>query len=651
MQQENPSTAQAREAERFRHFIVSVTDYAIYTLSPEGVVITWNAGAQRFKGYREDEIVGRHFSVFYTAEEQARGRPALALEQARTTGKFEDEGWRVRKDGTRFVASVVLDPIWDAAGVLLGFTKITRDVTARRAAQDELHASEERFRLLVQGVTDYAIYMLSPDGVVTNWNEGARRIKGYEAHEVVGRSFAMFYTPEDQAASAPAVALSTALGEGRFEREGWRVRKDGTRFWANVVIDPIRDADGKLLGFAKVTRDITERRLAAEQLERTRESLLQSQKLEAIGKLTGGIAHDFNNLLNVVMNGLDILRTVADRTAQRRAMDAMERAAQRGAALTQQLLAFARQQPLRREAHDVGRVIRSFDAVLHRAVPSRVRLRLRIAPDLPSVLIDPTQFEAALLNLVVNARDAMHDHGDVTIDVDTVRLAAGDVGQLAAGGYVRVAVTDSGTGMAPETVARAVEPFFTTKAVGKGTGLGLSQVYGLAQQCQGDLAITSVMGEGTTVALYFPAIVDADGELANNGHSKAEKVLLVDDQPDVLETAVALFSHLGYDVLSANNGVEALATLRASGDIAILFTDVVMPGIGGIELATIARREFPNVKVILASGYTRSSLQDQSPELDSFDLIPKPYRLSDLIKIVQTVHGDKAGGADQPVSQ
>jgi PAS domain S-box-containing protein len=638
MQQENPLTAQALEAERFRHFIVSVTDYAIYTLSPEGVVITWNAGAQRFKGYREDEIVGRHFSVFYPAEEQARGRPALALEQARTTGKFEDEGWRVRKDGTRFLASVVLDPIWDAAGGLLGFTKITRDITAQRAAQDELHASEERFRLLVQGVTDYAIYMLSPEGVVTNWNEGARRIKGYEADEVVGKSFAMFYTQEDQAAEAPAVALSTALGEGRFEREGWRVRKDGTRFWANVVIDPIHDAGGKLLGFAKVTRDITERRLAAEQLERTRESLLQSQKLEAIGKLTGGIAHDFNNLLNVVMNGLDLLRTVADRTTQGRAMDAMERAAQRGAALTQQLLAFARQQPLRREAHDVGRVIRSFDAVLHRAVPSRMRLRLQVAPDLPNVLIDPTQFEAALLNLVVNARDAVPGDGEVTVAVGTVALAAGEVGQLAAGNYVRVAVSDTGMGMPPETLARAVEPFFTTKAVGKGTGLGLSQVYGLAQQCQGDLAITSVVGEGTTVALYFPAIVDANGEHANNGHSKAEKVLLVDDQPDVLETAVALFSHLGYEVLSANNGTEALETLRGSGDIAILFTDVVMPGIGGIELAKIARREFPNMKVILASGYTRSSLQDQGSELDGFDLIPKPYRLSDLIKILNAAH-------------
>jgi PAS domain S-box-containing protein len=513
MQQQNKSGLDAIEAERFRHFIVSVTDYAIYTLSPEGVVVTWNAGAERFKGYREEEIVGTHFSVFYTEEERARGRPAQALQVATSTGRFEDEGWRVRQDGTRF--------------------------------------------------------------------------------------------------------------------------------WASVVLDPIRDDNGELLGFTKITRDITERRRAAEQLEHARESLFQSQKLEAIGKLTGGIAHDFNNLLNVVMNGLDILRTVGDPAVQVRAMDAMERAAQRGASLTQQLLAFARQQPLRRDAHDLARVIRSFEAVLHRAVPSRMRLLLRLDPDLPSVLIDPTQFEAALLNLVVNARDAMLEHGDVTIDLKRVTLTAAQVGQLPAGDYVSVVVTDGGTGMPPETLARAIEPFFTTKQVGKGTGLGLSQVYGLAQQCEGDLAISSVVGQGTSVALYFPAIVNADRGVGSGERERGttpEKVLLVDDQPDVLETAVTLFGHLGYEVLSANNGIQALETLRSNRDIAILFTDVVMPGLGGIELAKIARRDFPAVKVILASGYTRSSLQNQSSDLDTFELIPKPYRLSDLIKTLNAVH-------------
>jgi PAS domain S-box-containing protein len=638
MQSNNQSAVGVIEAERFRHFIVSVTDYAIYMLSPEGIVATWNAGAERFKGYTAEEIIGRHFSAFYTAEDQARGRPQLALDTARDTGRFVDEGWRVRKDGTHFWASVVLDPIRDDDGVLLGFTKITRDITEQKAAQEELHASEERFRLLVQGVTDYAIYMLSTEGLVTNWNEGARRIKGYQAEEVVGRSFSMFYTPEDIALEAPKAALAAALREGRFEKEGWRVRKDGTRFWAHVVIDPIHDSNGKPLGFAKVTRDITERRLAAENLERAREVLFQSQKLEAIGKLTGGIAHDFNNLLNVVMNGLDLLRMTNDKAMQAKTLDTMERAAQRGASLTQQLLAFARQQPLQQEVHDLGRIVRAFEAVLRRAVPSGMQLRLQLADAPLQAMIDPTQFEAALLNLVVNARDAMSEHGTAVVEASMVTLAEAEVNQLPPGRYVRVAVTDSGAGMTPETLARAVEPFFTTKEVGKGTGLGLSQVYGLSQQCKGGLKIDSRVDEGTTVALFFPVIEAALDSSSGNHDTKAEKALLVDDQADVLETAIGLFSHLGYEVLSANNGEQALATLRDNPDISILFSDVVMPGMSGVELAKIARREFPGMKVVLASGYVKSTLQDNNPDVSAFDLIAKPYRLSDLIKTLSSPH-------------
>ena len=638
MPQNNQYAVDAIEAERFRHFIANVTDYAIYMLSPDGTVVTWNAGAERFKGYRPEEIIGHHFSAFYTEQDQAQGRPAHALELARTSGKFEDEGWRVRKDGTRFWASVVLDPIRDDAGNLLGFTKITRDITQQRAAQEELHASEERFRLLVQGVTDYAIYMLSPTGQVTNWNEGARRIKGYQAEEIVGQHFSVFYTPEDSAAQAPQMALQAALGEGRFEKEGWRVRKDGTRFWAHVVIDAIHAPSGELLGFAKVTRDITERRLANEQLANTREALFQSQKMESIGKLTGGIAHDFNNLLNVVMNGLELLRISGDRINQAKTLDTMERAVQRGAALTQQMLAFARQQPLRQEAHEIGRVIRSFEAVLRRAIPSGMQLRLRLVDDTSQAMIDPTQFEAALLNLVVNARDAISGHGTVDVETATIELSAAEIEQLPAGKYVRVTVKDAGSGMSPETLARAVEPFFTTKEIGKGTGLGLSQVYGMAQQCQGAMKIDSRVGEGTTITLYFPAVAAAAQSAAASHENRAEKVLLVDDQPDVLESAMALFDHLGYEVLSANNGVEALETLRANPDISILFSDVVMPEMNGVELGKIARKEFPEMKVVLASGYVRSTLQDQTPDVEAFDLIAKPYRLSDLIKILNSLH-------------
>jgi PAS domain S-box-containing protein len=619
------------EAERFRHFIASVTDYAIYMLSPEGIVTTWNAGAQRFKGYSATEIIGRHFSLFYTSEDRAAGRPAKALDLARNTGKFEDEGWRVRKDGTRFWASVVIDPIRDDAGELLGFMKITRDVTDKRKAQEALHSSEERFRLLVQGVTDYAIYMLSPEGIVTNWNEGARRIKGYDEAEVVGKHFSLFYTDEDIRAGMPAAALETVRREGRFEKEGWRVRKDGSRFWAHVVIDPIFNTAHELVGYAKVTRDITERRKAAEVFERTKEALFQAQKLDSIGKLTGGLAHDFNNLLNVIINGLDILRTAPDRLTSMKTIDAMARAADRGSTMTKQLLAFARQHPQKVSISSVNRVIGSFEAVLRRALRSNVRLDVALTQIVPRIQVDEAQLESALLNLVVNARDAIQESGTVSVTTSLVSLSPNQVDQLARGQYVKIAVSDTGDGMPPDVIARAIEPFFTTKEVGTGTGLGLSQVYGLVQQSNGGMQIESTPGTGTTVALYFPALEGEDAAATAPGDAN-EKVLLVDDQPDVLEMAVNLFSSLGYDVLSANNAEQALEILRRTPDIAILFSDVVMPGMSGTQLAKAALLHIPTLKVILASGYVGSSLAKEDTDLEQFQLIAKPYRLSDIIK-------------------
>jgi PAS domain S-box-containing protein len=494
----------------------------------------------------------------------------------------------------------------------------------------------ERLRQFIMGVTDYAIYMLSPQGVVVTWNAGAQRFKGYHPDEIIGQHFSMFYTDEDRAGGRPAHALEVARTTGKFEDEGWRVRKDGSRFWASVVIDPIVNPEGELLGFAKITRDITARRVAAEQLERAREQLFQSQKLEAIGKLTGGIAHDFNNLLNVIMNGLELMRMSRDPAIVTKSIDTMSRAAQRGASLTQQLLAFARQQPLRQEPHDAGRVIRSFEAVLRRALPDAMRLHLHLDAELPQAMLDPTQFESALLNLMVNARDAMDGKGDVQLDLSAVTLADNEVDRLPAGRYVRVLVKDSGSGMTPETMARAIEPFFTTKEIGKGTGLGLSQVYGLMQQCQGTLTLDSRVGEGTTVSLYFPAVSN-QGAGEESGPPRAEKVLLVDDQPDVLETAISLFSHLGYEVLAADNGPQALETLRLNPDVAILFSDVVMPGMSGVQLGKTALQDFPHLKVVLASGYVQTALREQMPDVGNFELIAKPYRLSDLIRTLKAL--------------
>lgn len=626
------------DLERFRLFVTSVTDYAIFMLSPEGYVSSWNAGAQRFKGYTEDEIIGRHFSEFYTAADRANGKPARALQTALDEGKFEDEGWRVRKDGSYFWASVVVDPIRDDAGELIGFAKITRDMTERRQAQEELRASEERFRLLVQGVTDYAIYMLSPTGEITNWNAGAQRFKGYTHDEVVGTHFSRFYTEADRASGLPTRALATAVKDGRFESEGWRVRKDGTTFWAHVVIDPIRDEAGELIGFAKVTRDITERRQAAESLDRAKEALFQSQKLEAIGKLTGGVAHDFNNLLAVIVSGIEILSGRLKSPADVKVLESMQRAATRGATLNQQLLSFARQQPLRQEKNHINHLITNFEAVLRRVCDESVAFRLILASQLKPALVDATQLEAALLNLVANARDAMPAGGTLTIRTEDVELRQNEVGALSAGQFVKVTVEDTGTGMSPEVAARAIDPFFTTKPLGKGTGMGLSQVYGLIQQSQGDMLLETEVGKGTSVSLYIPALASANNEepAFSQTSSRQDKALVVDDQPDVLELAVELFKVLGYEVLSANNGSDALDILRRTPDIDVLFTDFMMPGMDGATLGREARRIVPGIKVLLTSGYTGDLLSQTNPGFKDFQLVRKPYRTADLVKMLRT---------------
>jgi PAS domain S-box-containing protein len=625
------------DAQRFELLVTSVKDYAIYMLDPHGYVVSWNAGAQRLKGYVASEIMGRHFSEFYTAEDRASGVPDSALRTALEQGKFEDEGWRVRKDGTRFWASVLVDPIRDNSGELVGFANITRDISEHKAAQDELRKSEQQFRLLVHGVTDYAIYLLSPAGEITSWNAGAARIKGYQQHEIIGQHFSRFYTEEDRAKGVPALTLALSARDGRAELEGWRVRKNGTRFWANVVVDAIRDESGTLIGFAKVTRDITERKEAAAALERANAALFQSQKMEAIGQLTGGVAHDFNNLLAVISNGLQVLSAQSRTHLDTRMLDTMQRAVDRGASLTQQLLSFARQQPLKAELHDVNALIRAFEPVLHRAGKDSIRLEVELASERTTVLLDAARFEAALLNLTVNARDAMPEGGTIVIGTGRVELTAGEVGGLAAGSYIRTAVSDTGTGMPPEVVARAFEPFYTTKEPGKGTGLGLSQVYGFITQSGGDVVIRSVAGEGTTIEIYLPAVAAAPVAPGDySAHLAAETVLLVDDEPDLLAAASELFRSIGYEVVTASNGLDAVDILMQRPEVDILFSDIVMSqGISGLELARLVREQFPAIKIVLASGYPLAVLRREHGELGEFTFVHKPYRLADLAKALR----------------
>jgi PAS domain S-box-containing protein len=604
-------------AERFQLLVNSVTDYAIYMLDADGYVATWNPGALRFKGYQAEEIIGRHFSTFFTEEDRAAGVPARALEAAAREGRYEAEGWRVRKDGTRFWVNAVLDPIRDDKGELLGFAKITRDDTEKREAAVALAESERRFRTLVHGVKDYALYMLDPDGRVSNWNTGAESIKGYKADEIVGQHFSRFYTEEDRARGEPQRALATALAEGKYENEAWRVRKDGTRFWANVVIDPIHDEHGELLGFAKITRDITERRKANEALEEARTALFQSQKLQALGELTGGVAHDFNNLITVIRGAADLLsRPALTEEKRARYLRAIMDTADRAATLTSHLLAFGRRQALKPEVADLNVRLDAFAEMVGRTLGGKVEVKLELAPSLPRVEVDLAQFETALLNAVFNARDAMPDGGRLTLTTCSV---PGEPGEA------MVEIADTGTGMTDEVRDRAFEPFFTTKKVGEGTGLGLSQIHGFAAQAGGRAEIRSKAGEGTAIRIFLPA---TDRPLVGSMETARPakpprnlKVLLVEDNDHVREFAHHLLDELGYRVLSAASAEEALEILDGE-TVDLLFSDVVMPGRSGLELARLAREIHPSLPVLLASGYSEEIVGAAGAD---FEIVRKPY--------------------------
>jgi len=591
---------------RYRLLVEGISDYAIYLLSPEGYITSWNRGAERFKGYKADEIIGRHFSEFYTPKDRESGLPKRALETAAREGKFESEGWRVRKDGTQFWAYVVIDPLRMPDGELVGFAKITRDLTERRAAEEAVRATQQQFQLLVQGVTDYAIYMLSPSGAISSWNAGAERIKGYTAEEVLGTHFSRFYTAADRAAGEPARALSIAAHEGRFEQESQRVRKDGTLFWASVVIDALRAPDGSLSGFAKITRDVSAQREARKALDEARETLFQAQKMEAIGQLTGGVAHDFNNLLMVIKGSIELLRKRLPQDPRAlHLLDNAQQGADRGIALTQRMLAFAHRQELKLGAVDIPSLVSGMSDLIMRSLDSNMELQLRLPEGLAPVWADANQLELALLNLVVNARDAMPNGGNVIIEAKEAPIDQTPDARR----FVCLSVIDSGEGMDTYTLARATEPFFTTKGVGKGTGLGLPMVHGVAHQSGGRFILKSEKGRGTTAELWLPCSVApaaapaGRAEIAAPASVRPLAVLLVDDDLLVLHSAEAMLEDLGHRVVSANSGEQALHLLEQHPDIEVLITDQAMPRMTGAELAAAAQTMRPQLPIVLASGY------------------------------------------------
>jgi PAS domain S-box-containing protein len=409
------------------------------------------------------------------------------------------------------------------ATMLAGVVLLLQASYRGRRIESELNAAVERFRLLVDGVPDYALYLMGPDGRIKSWNAGAQRMKGYSEDEIVGKNYSRFFTPEDQKAGVPAKVLHEAAQRGRVRSEGPRVRKDGTAFLAATVITRLRDHTGKHVGFAKITRDVTEQREHQQALEQARLALAQSQKLEALGQLTGGMAHDFNNILHVIKNSIDIVHRRVhnlDPSAVQY-LEMAKRNADRGAGVTQRLLAFARQQPLNPKPINPNKLIQGMSDLLRHAVGEGIELEVvQGTSRIWTISADLNQLETAILNLAVNSRDAMQGSGKLTLETANAFLDesyAAAHAEVTAGQYVMIAVSDTGAGMTPEVMAKAFDPFFTTKETGQGTGLGLSQVLGFMKQSGGHVKLYSELGAGTTVKLYLPQRgVHADSLSAEN---------------------------------------------------------------------------------------------------------------------------------------
>lgn len=501
--------------------------------------------------------------------------------------------------------------------------------------RESARAAAEQFRVLVEGVTDYALYMLDPEGRVSTWNAGAERIKGYAADEVIGESFEIFYPEQDRAAGEPQRALAQARREGRYETEAQRLRKGGRLFWAHVIIDRILDDKGRLRGYAKITRDISEKRHVAEELQEARAALLQAQKMEAIGQLTGGIAHDFNNMLAGIIGALNLVRR---RIASGRIdeaekfIEAAHTSANRAAALTSRLLAFGRRQTLDIQPIDVNAVIASMRILLDRTMGENIHVETIFENEAEWASTDVNQLESAILNLAINARDAMSEDGQLTI---ATRRSADKPGMI------EIVVRDTGVGMTPEILEKVFDPFFTTKPQGQGTGLGLSMVYGFVTQSGGSVDIDSKPGAGAAIRLRLPASAPATAEIKpaarmeRQTKAAGEVVLVVEDDPQVRMLILEVLAELKYEAIEAATPEVALESLKSAARIDLMVSDVGLPGMNGRQLAAAARKLRPGLRILFITGYAAEAAVRNEFLEEGMDMLLKPFALDDLTQKIQ----------------
>jgi PAS domain S-box-containing protein len=611
-------------------FLVEQTkDYALFVLDPSGRIMTWGAGGQRIKGYAADEIIGRHFSVFYTREAVERGWPAHELKLAATEGRFEDDGWRVRKDGSQFWANVIITALRDESGKLVGYSKITRDLTERRLTDEALRQTEERFRLLVDGVSDYAIYMLDPDGIVSSWNSGAERIKGYTSEEIIGKHFSRFFATQDIEAGKPWEELATARRTGRAEDEGWRVRKNGERFWARVVVTALRDSAGHMRGFAKVTQDLTERRYLQD-LEQT------SKNVSAFISM---LTHELRNPLAPIRtaiqviphmykteSGLDDMLQMIDRQSAHlaRILDDMmdvSRAAQ--GKIT-----------IEKKPVDMTEVVQR---ALETATPSIEANNHRVALDLTAKALhvegDFCRLTQLITNLLNNAARYTPHGGSITV---TARDEEGKA-------VVRVA--DSGRGIEPEDIERIFAMFVQGRSsennAGGGLGVGLALARTIAELHGGSLTAHSAgMNTGSEFTLKMPlsaSVVEKPKADAPRPTltTVPRRILVVDDNVDAAATLEMLLKSLGHETCVVHDGVGALQMAdEFRPDVVLL--DLGMPGLDGYETARRLRavkKELP-FRIIALTGWGQESDRQKTREA-GFDLhLTKPVELEDLVQAV-----------------
>jgi PAS domain S-box-containing protein len=656
--------------ERFRLLVESVRDYAIFMLDPSGYVLTWNAGAERFKGYRADEIIGQHFSRFYPPEALASGLPEHELEVASEVGSFEDEGWRVRKDGTLFWANVVVTAMRDGRGEIVGFSQVTRDLTQRRAHEEHLRRSEERFRLLVEGVAEYAIFMLDPNGRVSTWNSGAERIKGYTADEIIGQHFSIFYPEDARESRWPDHELQVAAEQGKFIDTGWRLRKDGTSFWANVTITAIRDDTGQLLGFAKLTRDLTEAKRveAIETANQQREELLDAERNARMtaqratrlkDEFLATLSHELRTPLSAILGWTQLLLRAESSKGpdeQKRAIEVIDRNARAQVKLIDDLLDLSRVMTgkLRLDLHQV-----SFASVVEAAVDSAkpsadvkgIRLKAILGSSNQDIVsADSARLQQVVWNLLTNAIKFTPKGGQVHVLLQRVNS------------HLELSVSDTGIGIPANYLPHVFDRFSqkdssTTRTFG-GLGLGLAICKQLVELHGGAIrAASQGEGKGATFSVQLPlSIVHLDNQSGPRVHPTAETqtgetlslprlegvhVFAVDDEPDARDLLRRLLEDQGAQVTSFASAEDALAALRTTKPT-VLVCDIGMPKTDGYQFirtlrATEARRE--RIPALALTAFARAEDRKRSLVAGYQAHLAKPFDVGELILVVADLVG------------